>query len=527
VPHESEECQGAVELSAGAAAGRGAEASRKDSRSGHELQTSVEVVFRSAACCSHPSTCLPLPFPSGDIQSFDSTTSSSLKSTADFRSQAQMDLARAEQLERQAEEVRREEWKKQRQASAIKGKRIILEQQAELEAQLAEARKRYLEVRTAGAAGLKSVDDARASLALVNAQFDKYALALESRLRVNDRSSQQSAHLQAYVVQCESALKQAKRQAKETKVVVERSRAQAAAMRVVEFELTGRNISLVYGSTLVGDSVSNLFLKFFRCMSPAPDPEDKAPEVVWCPEPCTVTELCSPGPGRSVEEVKNPAWRTVRIDLWKLCEAEYDRSVSESRSNEVPLPLCPCRTDADTRLSWCALSFCFRSLPSRYFKIEVWDCDASIKQVASVVQSAIDQAKAASEARTRQALQEAQQAAGQISPPPTQLNPDGTPIAAPLVEAPATVSSVTLPSTRAIRYSYIGQSVVTLQQLLNAQKRKLEQQQASAAVSAPSPGILTLPVINAQLWSARTASRPYENSGTINFVTVAVKDAEA
>jgi hypothetical protein len=158
-----------------------------------------------------------------------------------------------------------------------------------------------------------------------------------------------------------------------------------------------------------------------------------------------------------------------------------------------------CLTSASICLFFCC------SFPHSYFKVEVWDCDASVRQVANVVRGAIEQAKLDSEQKTKTAMEDAASA----SPP---LNPDGTPIAPTPVAATPVPTSVTLPSTTAIKYSYIGQSVCTLQQLLDAQVKRRLAQEASAAVSTPSAGVLSLPIINADRWAARNNVNTYTDA---------------
>jgi YD repeat-containing protein len=137
--------------------------------------------------------------------------------------------------------------------------------------------------------------------------------------------------------------------------------------------------------------------------------------------------------------------------------------------------------------------------------------------VASVVRSALEQAKVDQEAKAAAA------AATESASPPA-LNPDGT------VQQPsnggngsgaavAPPASVTLPSTTAIRYAYIGQSVLTLQHLLDAQARRAQ----DAAVSTPT-GLLSLPVINAERWASRHASA-YVDSGTLIIASMKIHDA--
>jgi hypothetical protein len=270
--------------------------------------------------------------------------------------------------------------------------------------------------------------------------------------------------MQTLVRDVERAIKVATKQLKQTKEQVERSRASTAALQVVELDFRARNVQLLFASGVLNGSsgVSNVFLKIFRCMTGAPDPADPNPEVVWDPEPCAVTELCSPSSTRTQAAVGlSPSWRPLRIDLWKLCAAEY----------------------------------------GRYFKIEVWDCDASVRAVQSVVQSAIEANKADA----------AQRALAQAQAPP-ELNPDGTfqQPPAPPTAASAIPASVTLPSTGEIKYGYIGQTVMTLQHLLDAQKRREQE----AAVSAPGSGLLSLPFINAEKWSIRHSIN-YVDSGML------------
>ena len=212
-------------------------------------------------------------------------------------------------------------------------------------------------------------------------------------------------------------------------------------------------------------------------MTGAPDPNDKNPEVVWDPEPCIISELCSPKSSNSTAISTigiSPAWRPIRIDMWKLCAAEM----------------------------------------GRYFKIELWDCDASVRAISQVVKGAIEQSK------VEHAEAQAQQASNSTTSPP-QLNPDGTPVPAPTLPSTATVpASVTLPSNKEIRYAYIGQTVITLQHIVDAAARR----EQDAAVSSGT-GILSLPFINAEKWAMR-AHTNYTDSGMLIINSMKFYDKE-
>ena len=149
-----------------------------------------------------------------------------------------------------------------------------------------------------------------------------------------------------------------------------------------------------------------------------------------------------------------------------------------------------------------------------------------MKQVATVVRGALDQARVDAEAKVALAAAEAAAlalaATATNQPPTTPLNPDGTPATTANAAAPAPAAqptSVTLPSTTAIKYAYIGQSVLTLQHILDAQAKRAQ----DAAVSAG--GLLTLPIINADKWAAR-ATTGYVDSGAFIVQSMKIVDKE-
>ena len=259
-----------------------------------------------------------------DIKSFEDGLSKSGSLKEDAMSQSSIDAAAAEKIERQAASVRREELQAYRDSVALRGTRIIVDHHRDEKEAMEAARQRYHQIRTQGRLNLRAVEDARQQLATVNQTFDKWALALEARMKEQDTMKERKARMQEYVTAFELAVKAGKKSLKDTMALVERSRALTASQQLVEFDVIGRGVHLLFANSSL-NGVSNLFLKFYRCMSPAPDPLDPNPEVVWCPEPCAITELCSPTPNRTVAQVTNPSWRTVKIDVWKLCEAEFTR----------------------------------------------------------------------------------------------------------------------------------------------------------------------------------------------------------
>jgi hypothetical protein len=165
----------------------------------------------------------------------------------------------------------------------------------------------------------------------------------------------------------------------------------------------------------------------------------------------------------------------------------------------------------------------------RYFKVEVWDCDASVSAVANVVRDAITQAK-----------QQADVASSVPSSPSTiELNPDGTAVSQPEKSQEAVIpAQVSLPSTSTIKYAYIGQCVATLQQLLDADKKQKQKYIEKAAEkddgsnssssvkdNTPTDYLLSVPVINASQWQARGINQ-YCDSGTLYFDSIQIVDAE-
>lgn len=141
----------------------------------------------------------------------------------------------------------------------------------------------------------------------------------------------------------------------------------------------------------------------------------------------------------------------------------------------------------------------------------MWDCDASVRQVASVVRGALEQARADTDTSPKAADEQ------------PELNPDGSVITPPPATA-AVPTSVTLPSSSAIKYSYIGQSVCTLQQLLAAQRRQREILEENGAEPTPGADMLALTIINAERWATRNATG-YKDSGTLVFTAVQIGDA--
>lgn len=401
-----------------------------------------------------------------DVAKFESEKEALETAAATATTQAQMDAIKVEQLERDTRATLEAEWRAHRESVAIRGARLVHRDEHELERQFEEANARLQETRVESVQSMAAVDEARARLRDINLQYERVAIALESAQSRIDGVASRATQMEGYVSAFETSVKQARKALKETHVLVDQSRASTARLSVVELEMRGKGVWLIFGGQLqLG--VSNLFLKFFRCMTGPPDPREQNPEVVWDPEPCYVSELCSPSATRSLEQLRNPSWRTVKIDLWKLCAAEN----------------------------------------GRYFKVEVWDCDASVKAVASVVKGALDQAKNEANAAAQAAAQAAQ--AGLAENAPAVLNPDGTvQKPAPVARGPVNVSSVTLPSTTAIKYQYIGQAVMTLQHLYDAQAKR----ESDASVS--QGGLYAVPIINAERWANR-ASNPYTDSGTL------------
>ena len=402
-----------------------------------------------------------------DVAKFEAEKEALEVAAATATTQSQMDAIKMEQLERDTRATLEVEWRAHRESVAIRGARLVQRDEHELEQQFEEANARLQETRAESAQSMAAVEEARARLRDINLQYERVAIALESAQSRIDGVASRAAQMEGYVSAFETSVKHARKGLKETHVLVDQSRASTASLSVVELEMRGKGVWLLFGGPMqVG--VSNLFLKFFRCMTGAPDPRDPNPEVVWDPEPCYVSELCSPSATRSLEQLRNPSWRTVKIDLWKLCVAEN----------------------------------------GRYFKIEVWDCDASVKAVANVVRGALDQAKNEANAAAQAAAQAAQ--AGLAESAPAVLNPDGTvQKTAPVSRGPVQVSSVTLPSTTAIKYAYIGQAVMTLQHLYDAQAKR----ESDASVSQGA-GLYSVPIINAERWANR-GSNPYTDSGTL------------
>lgn len=413
-----------------------------------------------------------------DVARFERELSATAESVAAAKTEAAMAAIQAEATDRETQATLQQEWAAHRAQVAVRGERIIRRDAALLEDAFALAQERLRARQDAGSAGLLAVDSARAKLREVNLQYERLSIALEAADKRREEVSARVRYMEHLVGEYEAAIKTSRRSLKETRAMEEHSRASQAALSVVELSFSARNVSTLFWSpSALSASVSNLFLKLFRCMSGPPDPADPNPEVVWDPEPACVTELCSPGANRTQAAVAaRPSWRVVRMDLWKLCAAER----------------------------------------GRYFKVEVWDCDASVKHITKVVRSAIDQAKVDAETKAAAMAQQAS-----LSPPV--LNSDGTAQApaAPTTPASAVPSSVTLPSSAEVRYGYIGQSVLTLQHLLDAQARR----EAEARVTPSDDGLLRLPIIHAERWAQRKETG-YTDSGTLIISSMKVVDKE-
>jgi len=406
-----------------------------------------------------------------DVKRFESLTQRASDDAAARRSDAAMDEVKAQQLERDRSVALERWYELRREAAALKGEESIKTRNAKLDASYAAARDRLMKLRQTGAAKLGEVESRRHGLHTVNAEFDRYAIQLEAaQSKLND-ATKKTTMLQSYVDRFERELKAArKRQAESQQLLIE-SRASVARRQRVELDIAAKDVDLIFLNQL-GGGVSNPFLKIFACMTGAPDPNDPAPEVVWEPLHCHVTELCSPGPNRPTASVINPTWQMIKLDLWTLCKAEYDR----------------------------------------YFKVELWDCNASVQQVQDLVRGALIQSQTADSNTQKQQQSNDDDSTltasydGNVTTPPT------------LPQAPP---SVRLPSSDSIRYTYIGQSVATLKQIQMAQQRR--QRQRESSVSQPE-GVLTLPILNEHKWSERK-STGYKNSGHIIINGLTIHDS--
>jgi hypothetical protein len=416
----------------------------------------------------------------GDVGRFESDTLKLQEEAAAARTQAALDAIKIEQLDRDTASTLALEARAHRDQVALRGARIIQGDSAALQTQFQQSRDNLTQVLSRAYQGHAEVETVRTKLRQVNEKFDKISLALEAAQKKKIIVENRAKAMESLVNTAEQSIKLTQKSLKQARTAVTASRASTAALQIVELDFRGKNIHLLFATGVLtyGGDVSNLFLKIFRCMTGAPDPKDPNPEVVWDPEPCAVTELFSPSSTRPINQVGlAPVWRPIRIDLWKLCAAEM----------------------------------------GRYFKIEIWDCDASVKAVAQVVKGAIEQSKVDAEAANI-----AQTNATATNPP--ELNPDGT-----VVQQPSSTSggssstslptSVTLPSTKEIRYAYIGQSVVTLQHIIDANARR----EHDAAVT--QNGIISLPIINSERWSMR-AHTGYTDSGQLIIAHMKITDKE-
>jgi hypothetical protein len=95
-----------------------------------------------------------------DIANFDSGLGLCATSTQDAQSQAAIDHAAAERLERQAAVVRKEEWLARREAAALQGERIVRGQNATLLQEVERARMKYVGHREEGREKLQAVAEA-------------------------------------------------------------------------------------------------------------------------------------------------------------------------------------------------------------------------------------------------------------------------------------------------------------------------------------------------------------------------------